>query len=95
MWQQVAHTLRALVTLSEQLRENKEEIKALRQELQQLTTAVYQLRVDIDRIQERESSERIHLAKDLEQRHELLKRQIENILLRFERRLPGQKDEHL
>lgn len=88
MWEKIASTAKAVVTLSEQLKDNKEEIRALRQELQQLTTAVYQLRVDLDRIQEREASEREHLADTLEHKHELIKAQLENILLRSGMQLP-------
>ena len=80
MWKQIYESLKQLVLLSEQTRENRREIKALRQELRDLTAVVERLAHEMGRASENQAHER-----------EKLELRLENTLLRFERRLGGEK----
>ncbi len=81
MWERVANLLKAVVTLSEELKQNREDIKEIRQDLRDLTIVVHRLASDIEHTKDREASER-----------EKLMLRLENMLLKFsqhvERRLP-------
>ncbi len=80
MWKQIYESLKQLVLLSEQTRENRREIKAVRQELRDLTAVVERLAHEMRRASENQAHER-----------EKLELRLENALLRFERRLGGEK----
>jgi energy-converting hydrogenase A subunit M len=81
MWRDIAATLKAVVTLAEELKQNREEIKELRQDLRDLTQVVAQLHARV------EAAESI---KATEQENILLR--VQNALLLFEKRLPPPKD---
>lgn len=81
MWRDIAETLRRLVTLAEELQQNRDDIKELRQDLRQLTEVVAQLQAKVD------AAEGI---KATEQENILLK--VQNALLQFERQLPPPRD---
>ncbi len=76
MWRDLLATLKAVVTLAEELRQNREEIKEIRQELRQLAKIVDRLDAEIHATEKREATERENL---------ILK--LQNELLRFEQRL--------
>lgn len=82
MWKQIYESLKQLVLLSEQTRENRREIKALRQELRDLTAVVERLAHEMRRARENQAHER-----------EKLELRLENALLRFERRLGGGEEQ--
>jgi uncharacterized protein YoxC len=82
MWAKILDLARILFTFSEGLQQNRADIKELQQELRDLTSAVQQLANEIRRVAENDSHER-----------EKLGLQIENEMLRFERRLPDQHKE--
>lgn len=77
MWRDFLATLKTVITLAEELKANREEIKEIRQELRDLVKAVYRLDAEVHALKELEETER-----------EKFKAQLENVLLRFERRLP-------
>ncbi len=81
MWRELFDTIKAVVTLAEELKQNREEIKDLRQDLRQLTEIVAQLQAKVD------AAEGI---KATEQENILLRVQL--ALSQFERRLPPPKD---
>ncbi len=80
MWEKLTNFLMAVVTLSDELKENREEIKEIRQELRDRTAVVQRLAADAATSKEREATER-----------ELLLQRVSNALLLFERRLPPPK----
>ena len=55
MWKQIYESLKQLVLLSEQTRENRREIKALRQELRDLTAVVERLAHEMGRASENQA----------------------------------------
>jgi len=80
MWKHLFELLRNLLTLARVTEENRAEIKDLRLELRSLAAAVERLAFELGRATDNESHEREKLAL-----------QLENQLLRFERRLPGRR----
>lgn len=78
MWDRLLDLIKTVVTLSEELRQNREEINDIRQELRDLTAAVVRLQSDTANIKDRETNER-----------EKLVLQLQNTLLRFERHIEG------
>jgi hypothetical protein len=78
MWKQLYDIVKTLLTLAEDLKSNRAEIKEIRQELKDLTFVVHGLAHEIKRLSEREAGEREKL---------ILK--IENQLMRSERGLPA------
>jgi uncharacterized membrane protein len=76
MWRDFFATLKAVITLAEELKANREEIKEVRQELRDLVKAVYRLDAEVHTIKELEETEREHF-----------KSQLENALLRFQQQL--------
>jgi ABC-type transporter Mla subunit MlaD len=83
MWKHLFELLRNLLTLARVTEENRAEIKDLRLELRSLAAAVERLAFELRRATDNESHEREKLAL-----------QLENQLLRFERRLPGKHPKH-
>ncbi len=77
MWRQLYDYARHLITLKEQTERNAADIKAIRDELKELTAAVQQLAFELRRVRENEAHEREKMALRLE-----------NILLRSQRGLP-------
>jgi predicted nucleic acid-binding Zn-ribbon protein len=78
MWKQIYEALKQLLLLTQQTERNRVEIKELRQELDDLTSAVERLAYEVRRDRENEAHER-----------EKLVLRLENELLKFERRIPG------
>jgi hypothetical protein len=81
MWSSALGSLRRLILLSDQVSRNTEAIESLNRKVTDLALIVENLSLKIDRNEERERHEREKLALRLE-----------NILLRFERRLPPRED---
>ncbi len=81
MWTKFYEVVTTVVTLAEDLKQNREEIKEIRQELRDLTAAVVRLQSDLEHTKEREATER-----------KVLSLELQNMLIRFEqhieRRLP-------
>lgn len=69
------------MTLAEELKQNREEIKEVRQELRQLVEIVARLDAEFHAAEKYEETERKNLIL-----------QLQNELLRFERRLPPPKN---
>ena len=80
MFKQITEVLGNLLFLTRDTRENKEAIEQLRRETHELASAVEKLSAEIERLTDREKLER-----------EKLILQLENALLRIERRLPPGK----
>jgi predicted nucleic acid-binding Zn-ribbon protein len=81
MWKQIYEALKQLLLLTQQTERNRAEIKELRQELDDLTSAVERLAYEVRRSGENETHER-----------EKLVLRLENKLLKFERRLHGKAE---
>lgn len=80
MFKQLTELVGSLLFLARDTRENKEAITQLRREVHELATAVEKLSFEVQQIHGREKLER-----------EKLVLQLENALLRIERRLPPGK----
>jgi hypothetical protein len=81
MWKRILDLGARLLTLGKELEQNRADIKELRRDLLNLTLLVQRLSDEIKLTNQREANER-----------EKLVLQLENELLRFERRLPASKD---
>ena len=81
MWKKLLELLRAQVFLARDLQENKEKIRRLRQEFDELSELVLRLQFEIQRVREEDRHER-----------EKMMLRIENALLRLEHQLPPTKD---
>ena len=87
MWKQLFDFIREALVLQRKTQQNKtdikdarDEVRTLRHQVENLTLLTQQLMFDIQRIDEREQSERREIALKLE-----------NELLKLERRLPRDK----
>jgi chromosome segregation ATPase len=76
VWERLYELGRRLFTLTDEMEQTREDIKGIRQELRDLTTAVTQLRSDLNNVKDREANERDKLIL-----------QLQNTLLRFERHI--------
>jgi Txe/YoeB family toxin of Txe-Axe toxin-antitoxin module len=84
MWQKLYQFAKALLTLKTQTQQNTADIKALRQDLKELTNVVRHLHTELQRDRENTGHE-----------PEKLVLKLENTLLRFERRLvSGNRDQN-
>jgi predicted nucleic acid-binding Zn-ribbon protein len=81
MWKQIYEALKQILLLTQQTEQNRVEIKELRQELDDLTSAVERLAYEVRRDRENGAHER-----------EKLVLRLENELLKFERRISGKVD---
>lgn len=79
MWRDVGGWLWALLTLSHELKQNREDVLKLQSDVERLSRQMERVISDIDHLQAYEKSERINLRLELENR-----------LLQFEQRLPLQ-----
>ena len=77
MFKQLFEYVQQLVFLGRNSQQNREDLEAMRRELQQTNALVMELAHKVERLSEREQLEREKLAL-----------QLENVLLRFERLLP-------
>ena len=80
MFKQLTELVANLLFLVRDTRENKEAIEQLRREMHELASTVEKLSFEVQRISDREKLER-----------EKLVLQLENVLLKIERRLPPGK----
>jgi hypothetical protein len=74
VWERLLDLVKAVITLADELKQNREEIKEIRQELRELAGIVQRLAADIEHTKDREANER-----------EKLILQLKNTLLMFER----------
>jgi len=81
MWRDVAATLKAVVTLAEELKQNREEIKELRQDLRDLAQVVANLSAKVDAAEGIKATE-----------YENVLLRVQNALLQFEKRLSPPRD---
>lgn len=81
MWRDIAATLKAVVTLADALKQNREEIKDLRQDLQELTQAVADLSAKVNAAEGIKVTERENILLH-----------VQNALLQLERRLSPPKE---
>ena len=77
MWKKIYELLEQLVTLAQRVSRHDKQIEELRQEVRELTGMIHRLAVEVNRLADRQSSDR-----------EKMELWVENQLLRFERRLP-------
>ncbi|MBA2339705.1 MAG: hypothetical protein H0V88_04875 [Pyrinomonadaceae bacterium] len=77
MWKKLYELLERLVTLSQRVSRQEKQIEELRQEARELTGMVHRLAMEVNRLADRQTSER-----------EKMQLWVENQMLRFERRLP-------
>jgi uncharacterized protein YoxC len=82
MWKQLLELFRQVLTLTEDTRRNRTEIKELRKQVDELTATVQRLVYEIHRIGERETHER-----------EKFVLRVENYLLKADRQLPPDPDD--
>ena len=77
MWKKICELLEQLVTLAQRVSRHDKQIEELRQEVRELTGMIHRLAVEVNRLADRQSSDR-----------EKMELWVENQMLRFERRLP-------
>ena len=83
MWKKIYELLEQLVTLAQRVSRHDKQSEELRQEVRELTGMIHRLAVEVNRLADRQSSDR-----------EKMELWVENQLLRFERRLsPARSDE--
>lgn len=78
MWKKIYELLEQLVTLAQRVSRHDKQIEELRQEVRELTGMIHRLAVEVNRLADRQTSER-----------EKMELWVENQMLRFERRLPS------
>lgn len=76
MWKKLYELLERLVTLSQRVSRQEKQFEELRQEVRELTGMVHRLAMEVNRLSDRQTSER-----------EKMQLWVENQMLRFERRL--------
>lgn len=77
MWKKIYDLLEQLVTLAQRVSRHDKQIEELRQEVRELTGMIHRLAVEVNRLADRQTSDR-----------EKMELWVENQMLRFERRLP-------
>ena len=77
MWKKIYELLEQLVTLAQRVSRHDKQIEELRQEVRELTGMIHRLAIEVNRLADRQASER-----------EKMELWVENQMLRFERRLP-------
>jgi DNA repair exonuclease SbcCD ATPase subunit len=77
MWKKIYELLEQLVTLAQRVSRHDKQIEELRQEVRELTGMVHRLAMEVNRMADRQTSDR-----------EKLELWVENQMLKFERRLP-------
>jgi len=76
MWKKIYDLLEQLVTLAQRVSRHDKQIEELRQEVRELTGMVHRLAMEVNRMADRQTSDR-----------EKLELWVENQILKFERRL--------
>ena len=82
MWKKIYELLEQLVTLAQRVSRHDKQIEELRQEVRELTGMVHRLAIEVNRLAERQISDR-----------EKMELWVENQMLKFERRLPAHSSE--
>ena len=77
MWKKIYELLEQIITLAQRVSRHDAQLEELRQEVRELTSMVHRLALEVNRLSDRQTSER-----------EKMELWVENQLLRFERRLP-------
>jgi regulator of replication initiation timing len=77
MWKKLYELLERLVTLSQRVSRQEKQVEELRQEMRELTGMMHRLAIEVNRLADRQTSER-----------EKMQLWVENQMLKFERRLP-------
>ncbi len=77
MWKKIYELLEQLVTLAQRVSRHDKQIEELRQEVRELTGMVHRLAIEVNRLSDRQTSDR-----------EKMELWVENQMLKFERRLP-------
>jgi archaellum component FlaC len=77
MWKKIYELLEQLVTLAQRVSHHDKQIEELHQEVRELTRLIHQLAIDVNRLADRQTSDRATI--------ELW---VVNQMLRFEHRLP-------
>jgi chromosome segregation ATPase len=77
MWKKLYELLERLVTLSQRVSSQEKQSEELHQEMRELTSMVHRLAMEVNRLADRQTSER-----------EKMQLWVENQMLRLERRLP-------
>lgn len=88
MWKQLYETIKQLLLLTHKTEQNREEIKELRHQIRGLASALERLVYEVHRVNERID----HAAENESHEREKLALQLQNELLRFERKLPPSQD---
>lgn len=78
MWKKIYELLEQLVTLAQRVSRHDKQVEELRQEVRDLTAMIHHLAIEVNRLSDRQTSER-----------EKMELWVENQMLRFERRLPS------
>jgi chromosome segregation ATPase len=81
MWKSLYEAIKSIFIISERVDRHDKDIESLKRDVQKLTLAIQALSHEINDISNREKSEREKLAL-----------QLENNLLKFEKRLPSGKE---
>ncbi len=76
MWKKLYELLERLVTLSQRVSRQEKQFEELRQEVRELTGMVHRLAMEVNRLSDRQTSER-----------EKMQLWVENQMLKFEQRL--------
>ena len=77
MWKKLYELLEQLVTLAQRVSRHDKQVEELRQEVRELTGMMHRLAIEVNRLADRQTSDR-----------EKMELWVENQMLRFERRLP-------
>jgi regulator of replication initiation timing len=77
MWKKIYELLEQIVTLAQRVSRHDKQVEQLRQEVRELTGMIHRLAVEVNRLADRQTSDR-----------EKIELWVENQMLRFERRLP-------
>ena len=80
MWKKIYELLEQLVTLAQRVSRHDKQIEELRQEVRELTGMVHRLAIEVNRLSDRQTSDR-----------EKIELWVENQMLKFERRLPSSR----
>ncbi len=95
MWKQIYEFAKDIVLLNREIQQNKEDIKEVRGEVRDLRAEIQQLREDFNKlifVVQQLSFDIQEVSKRETNEREKIALQLENAMLKFERRLPQGKD---
>lgn len=81
MWKLIFDTAKRVLLLTEQTARNRKDIEDMQRQMKVMSAAIERLAYEIRRVSDKDESER-----------EKMRLQLENMLLRFERRLPPERE---